>query len=80
MMRANYDGVKSDYCGVPEPVSTGGKAEQVHDHIVTDVKEEGDGVRVFWKSSMGEEGSIVADRLARCSSLKFKGRTPATVH
>ncbi len=61
MMRANYDGVKSEYCDVPEPISSHGKALHLHDRTVTDVKQEDGGVRVYWKSSKGEEGSIVAD-------------------
>ncbi|KAI8626190.1 FAD/NAD(P)-binding domain-containing protein [Xylariaceae sp. FL1651] len=67
MMRANYDGVESAYCKVPDPVPGHGKAVHLHDRNVTDIKEEKDeegrtaGVRVFWKSSHGDEGSILAD-------------------
>ncbi len=60
-MRANYDGLKSDYCDVPEPDPSHGGAEHLHDHTVTGLREEGKGVRVFWSSSKGEEGSMVAD-------------------
>ena len=61
ILRANYDGVKSDYCDVPEDEPTDGEATHLHGHTFTDVKEEGDGVRVFFKKHSGEEGSIVAD-------------------
>ncbi|TGJ82731.1 hypothetical protein E0Z10_g6026 [Xylaria hypoxylon] len=66
LMRANYDGVESPYCEVPDPVPGDGKAVHIHDRNVTDIKEElssdeGGGVRVFWKSSQGDEGSILAD-------------------
>ncbi|KAI0430896.1 hypothetical protein F5Y09DRAFT_306439 [Xylaria sp. FL1042] len=66
MMRANYDGVKSAYCDVPDAVPGHGNAAHIHDRNVTDIKEEphGDGedaIRVFWKSSQGESGSILAD-------------------
>ncbi|KAI8952430.1 hypothetical protein F4801DRAFT_230876 [Xylaria longipes] len=66
LMRANYDGVKSPYCEVPDPVAEHGRAVHTHDRNVTDIKEESNengsgGVRVFWKSSQGEEGFILAD-------------------
>ncbi|KAI1174460.1 hypothetical protein F4777DRAFT_381202 [Nemania sp. FL0916] len=72
LMRANYDGIKSPYCEVPKPVEGHGRAVHVHDRNVTNIKEEENeegeggkgekgGVRVFWKSSQGESGSILAD-------------------
>ncbi|KAI0545932.1 hypothetical protein F4679DRAFT_587986 [Xylaria curta] len=66
MMRANYDSVRSPYCEVPDPVPEHGSAVHIHDRTVTDIKKESndsgkDGVRVFWKSSQGDEGSILAD-------------------
>ncbi|KAI1751517.1 hypothetical protein F4782DRAFT_187079 [Xylaria castorea] len=66
LLRANYDGVKSPYCEVPDPVPEHGRAVHIHDRNVTDIKNESndsgeDGVRVFWKSSQGDEGSILAD-------------------
>ncbi|KAI0399436.1 hypothetical protein F4802DRAFT_36673 [Xylaria palmicola] len=72
LMRANYDGVQSPYCEVPDPVPGHGKAVHFHDRNVTHMKEEdrnslgeegheSQGVRVFWKSSQGDEGSILAD-------------------
>lgn len=63
LMRANYDGVKSKYCEVPEPVPEHGKSVYLHDHNINDIKEEDDQVRVFWKTSKGEEGSTIADML-----------------
>ncbi|KAI0201359.1 hypothetical protein F4808DRAFT_450301 [Astrocystis sublimbata] len=68
LMRANYDGIKSKYCDVPEPGEGHGEAVHLHDRCVTSIREEGgEGengkgkIRVFWKSSEGEEGSILAD-------------------
>ncbi|KAI1153853.1 hypothetical protein F4825DRAFT_413540 [Nemania diffusa] len=70
MMRANYDGVESPYCEVPDPVPEHGTTVHIHDRNVTEIKQEqsgdnqeklGGGVRVFWKSSQGDEGSILAD-------------------
>lgn len=63
LMRANYDGIESPYCNVPDPVPGYGNATHWHDHCVTEFKDEGDGIRVFWKTSSGEEGSILADVL-----------------
>ncbi|RYP08676.1 hypothetical protein DL765_008699 [Monosporascus sp. GIB2] len=63
LMRANYDGVESPYCEVPTPVPGHGKATHLHDHCVTDIKDEDDGVRIFWKTSNGDEGNMLADVL-----------------
>ncbi|KAH9905850.1 FAD/NAD(P)-binding domain-containing protein [Xylariomycetidae sp. FL2044] len=63
LMRANYDGIESPYCSVPEPAPGHGKAVHFHDRQVTDFKDEGESVRVFWKSSKGETGEISADIL-----------------
>lgn len=63
LMRANYDGIESPYCKVPPPIPGHGKATHLHDRQVTHFKEEGDGIRVFWKTSSGEEGSTAGDIL-----------------
>ncbi|KAI2464928.1 FAD/NAD(P)-binding domain-containing protein [Annulohypoxylon bovei var. microspora] len=63
LMRANYDGIESPYCNVPDPVPEHGKATHLHDRQVTNFKEEGDGIRVYWKTSAGEEGSTYGDIL-----------------
>ncbi|OTA99477.1 hypothetical protein M426DRAFT_269178 [Hypoxylon sp. CI-4A] len=63
LMRANYDGIESPYCKPPGPLSEYGKATHLHDRQVTRFEEEGDGVRVYWKTSKGEEGSTFGDIL-----------------
>ncbi|KAL7619796.1 hypothetical protein AAE478_010339 [Parahypoxylon ruwenzoriense] len=63
LLRANYDGIESPYCKAPAPVPGCGTATHLHDRQVTGFKEEGDGVRVFWKTSNGEEGSTIGDIL-----------------
>ena len=64
LMRANYDGVKSLYCDVPDPAPGHGKSTHLHDHCVTSVEDAGSaGVRVFWKTRTGEEGSHFGDVL-----------------
>ncbi|KAJ8115031.1 hypothetical protein ONZ43_g4764 [Nemania bipapillata] len=93
LMRANYDGVESPYCEVPDPAPGHGTAVHIHDRNVTEIREEpsgdsqdkpgrtGGGVRVFWKSSQGDEGSILADIVnentldtARCAGPSRKMR------
>ncbi|KAI0973799.1 hypothetical protein F4678DRAFT_410499 [Xylaria arbuscula] len=66
LLRANYDGVESPYCEVPDPVPGHGNAVHIHDRNVTDIKEEssddGSGsIRVFWETSKGDKGSVLAD-------------------
>ncbi|KAI1326863.1 hypothetical protein F5Y16DRAFT_373657 [Xylariaceae sp. FL0255] len=61
LMRANYDGTKSTYCEVPTPVPEHGDASHVHDRNVTEITEENGLIRVFWESSQGEKGSVLAD-------------------
>ncbi|KAI0165290.1 FAD/NAD(P)-binding domain-containing protein [Hypoxylon sp. FL1284] len=63
LMRANYDGIESPYCKVPEPDAAHGKATHLHDRQVTGFREEGDGIRVFWKTGAGEEGNTYGDIL-----------------
>lgn len=63
LMRANYDGIESPYCNVPEPDPTHGQATHLHDRTVTRFEEEGDGIRVFWKTSQEVEGSTFGDIL-----------------
>ncbi|KAI0836900.1 FAD/NAD(P)-binding domain-containing protein [Hypoxylon sp. FL0890] len=63
LMRANYDGIESPYCKVPDPVPEHGKATHLHDRQVTSFEEEGEGIRVYWKTSQGEEGSTCGDIL-----------------
>ncbi|KAI1456254.1 FAD/NAD(P)-binding domain-containing protein [Annulohypoxylon moriforme] len=63
LMRANYDGIESPYCKVPDPDPSHGKATHLHDRQVTSFEEEGPGIRVHWKTSTGEEGSTYGDIL-----------------
>jgi 2-polyprenyl-6-methoxyphenol hydroxylase-like FAD-dependent oxidoreductase len=62
MLRANFDGVKSEYCEVPTPLDTDGKVKHLHGHKVTGVKEDGDKVEVSFSTKDGE-GSMTADFL-----------------
>lgn len=68
-MRANYDGIVSDYCEVPPADHSHGKAVHLHDHNVTDFVLEDDSatsnkrVRIFYKTSKEETGSVLGDIL-----------------
>ncbi|KAL9107337.1 MAG: hypothetical protein Q9227_007789 [Pyrenula ochraceoflavens] len=65
LMRANYDGVKSDYCTVPPPDPSHGKATHLHDHNVTDftIDPSTNKVHVSYKTSSGTTGTITGDTL-----------------
>lgn len=66
LLRANFDGVKSDYCDVPESVKSDGVPRYEYGHTVTGIEEEAshgeeDSVKVLFKRHDGTEGSISAD-------------------
>lgn len=61
MLRANFDGVESEYCKVPEPSDGDGPVEHRHGHTVTGVYEDGDIVAVMFKTADGKEGQYLAD-------------------
>lgn len=64
-MRANYDGISSPYCEAPTPDPSHGAAVHIHDRTVTAIEEDGDGIRVLWRSTSDPSitGSLSADRL-----------------
>ncbi|KAF2795096.1 monooxygenase [Melanomma pulvis-pyrius CBS 109.77] len=61
ILRANLDGVESDYCDVPQPVEGRGEVRHLHGHNVTGVCEKGDRVQVSYTTTDGKEGSIEVD-------------------
>ncbi|KAK5075933.1 hypothetical protein LTR70_009897 [Exophiala xenobiotica] len=67
LMRANYDGVKSNYCDVPEPLPHHGKAVHLHGHKVTSFEAIPDGgVRVHYidtRSGSNNAGTMDGDIL-----------------
>ena len=62
MLRANYDGVESGYCKVPEKEEGEGKIDYRFGCTVKDFKEEGKQVRVFYEKD-GIEESVLGDML-----------------
>jgi 2-polyprenyl-6-methoxyphenol hydroxylase-like FAD-dependent oxidoreductase len=75
LLRANFDGVKSDYVKtVPSSDETEGNGQYDYGHLVTDVKEKGDKVEVLWECTKPNEdiidqeksGSLTGDILIGC--------------
>lgn len=66
LLRASFDYTPSDYCAVPAPLPSEGKAVHLHDHKVTSFELSGDGdqVVVGWETGRGDTtGTIHADYL-----------------
>jgi 2-polyprenyl-6-methoxyphenol hydroxylase-like FAD-dependent oxidoreductase len=62
MLRANFDGVESGYCNVPEKQKGDGVARYEYGHNITGLEEgEGESVRVLFRKQDGTEGSMAAD-------------------
>jgi 2-polyprenyl-6-methoxyphenol hydroxylase-like FAD-dependent oxidoreductase len=61
MLRANVDGVKSDYCDVPEEDKDSPRVKHLHGHKVTGLKEKDDKVTVHYETKDGEKGKIEAE-------------------
>lgn len=61
ILRANFDGVQSDYCRVPKPVDAYGEVKHRHGHTVTSVIEAGEKIKVSYTTEDGTEGSMSAD-------------------
>jgi 2-polyprenyl-6-methoxyphenol hydroxylase-like FAD-dependent oxidoreductase len=61
VLRANVDGVKSDYCEVPKEDANDGKVKHLHGHKVTGLGEERDKVIVQYETNEGKSGEMEAD-------------------
>jgi 2-polyprenyl-6-methoxyphenol hydroxylase-like FAD-dependent oxidoreductase len=61
MLRANVDGVKSDYCEVPEDDKNDGRVKHLHGHKVTGLEERGEKVAVQYETHDGKNGEMEAD-------------------
>lgn len=62
MLRANVDGVKSDYCEVPEEEDAReGHVTHLHGHKVAGVEEKGNKVVVKYETNEGKAGEMTAD-------------------
>jgi 2-polyprenyl-6-methoxyphenol hydroxylase-like FAD-dependent oxidoreductase len=61
MLRANVDGVKSDYCEVPKEDADEKRVKHLHGHKVTGLEEKGDKVVVRYETPEGDKGEMEAD-------------------
>lgn len=65
VLRANFDGVQSAYCDVPETLASDGKTRYAHDRSVTgfQVRQDNGRIDVRWRNSAGDQGTETADLL-----------------
>ncbi|PVI05010.1 monooxygenase [Periconia macrospinosa] len=61
ILRANVDGVKSEYCDVPKPDGSEGRVRHLHGHKVTGIQDKGELAVVTYTTTEGEDGSMEAD-------------------
>ena len=61
MLRANVDGVNSEYCQVPKGDQDDGRVKHLHGHRVTGLKEKNDKVLVQYVTNDGRNGELEAD-------------------
>lgn len=61
LLRANFDGVESGYCKVPEPLETDGQGTYGYGHMVKNVKDLGEQVEIEYEDKRGEVDTATAD-------------------
>jgi 2-polyprenyl-6-methoxyphenol hydroxylase-like FAD-dependent oxidoreductase len=61
LLRANVDGVESDYCDVPEGDRKNDRVKHLHGHKVTGIEEKSDKILVRYETSDAEKGAMEAD-------------------
>jgi 2-polyprenyl-6-methoxyphenol hydroxylase-like FAD-dependent oxidoreductase len=61
MLRANVDGVKSDYCEVPKEDEKNDRVKHLHGHKVTGLEDKADKIVIEYEINDGKKGSIEAD-------------------
>ncbi|CAD6575723.1 MAG: hypothetical protein ASARMPREDX12_007457 [Alectoria sarmentosa] len=61
LLRANFDGVESGYCKVPEPLETDGQGTYGYGHMVKNVKDLGEQVEIEYEDKRGEVDTTTAD-------------------
>jgi 2-polyprenyl-6-methoxyphenol hydroxylase-like FAD-dependent oxidoreductase len=63
LLRANFDGVQSQYCEVPSPVPGDGTVSYEYGHTVKNIRDHRDNVEVVFVGRDGNEASESADLL-----------------
>jgi 2-polyprenyl-6-methoxyphenol hydroxylase-like FAD-dependent oxidoreductase len=61
MLRANVDGVKSDYCEVPKEDEKDDSVKHLHGHKVIGLEEKDDKVVIQYETTEGKKGKMDAD-------------------
>ncbi|KAK4692996.1 hypothetical protein P7C71_g4313, partial [Lecanoromycetidae sp. Uapishka_2] len=61
LLRANFDGVKSEYCQVPEAIEGERQGIYEYGHLVRDVKDRGEKVEIEFDNREGNRDSITVD-------------------
>lgn len=61
VLRANVDGVESEYCNVPTNIGDEKRVRHLHGHKVTGIEDKGDTVAVSYETTDGQNGAIEAD-------------------
>lgn len=61
LLRANFDGVESDYCKVPEPLETDGQGAYEYGYMVKNVKDLREQVEIEYEDRRGKVDTTTAD-------------------
>lgn len=61
LLRANFDGVESDYCKVPKPRETDGQGTYEYGYTVKNVKDIGEQVEIEYEDKSGKVDKTTAD-------------------
>lgn len=61
LLRANFDGVRSDYCEVPEAAEGEGQGLYEYGRTVKDVKDVGERVEIEYETKDGDQDTTTAD-------------------
>lgn len=61
LLRANFDGVESGYCKVPEPLETDGQGTYEYGRMVNSAKDLGEQVEIQYEDKRGKVGMTTAD-------------------
>lgn len=61
LLRAKFDGVKSDYGQVPEPIEGEGQGVYSYGHTVKDVKDLGQKIEIDYETNEGKKDTIAVD-------------------
>ena len=61
LLRANFDGLKSNYCETPKPVAGEGTGTYEYGRLVKDAKDRGEQVELLYETKEGQTETVKAD-------------------